>query len=146
MAMDVVRKTRALLLGLSMLCLGAAAGAQDVVIVANKGVSASSISVAQLQDIFIGVRTRLSDGSKVVPVVLKGGPAHEVFLRKHVGDNPDEFRARWRKAVFTGQASMLKECNTEKQLLEYVATTPGAIGYATRVSQTDDVKVLAVSP
>lgn len=118
----------------------------DVLIVANKGVGVFEISSVQLRDIFTGARSRLDDGTRAVPVILKGGPVHEVFLRKHVGDSPDEFRTRWRKAVFTGQGSMPKEFTSEAAVLEYVAATPGAIGYVSRVNVADSVKVLSVSP
>jgi hypothetical protein len=123
--MSVTGKARALMVLLGM---ALAAGAQDVLIVANRGVSASQISEAQLRDIFIGARSRLNDGTRVAPVVLKGGPVHEVFLHKHIGDNPEEFRARWRKAIFTGQGSMPKEFRTEGEMLEYLESRPGRLG------------------
>jgi ABC-type phosphate transport system substrate-binding protein len=124
----------------------AAANAQDVVVVANMGVSISQIDSLQLREIFTGVRSRFKDGSRAIPVVLKGGPAHEVFLHHYVGQEPDQFRILWRKAVFTGQGAMLKEFPSEAALLDYVAETPGAIGYVSRVIPKDSVKVLAVVP
>jgi ABC-type phosphate transport system substrate-binding protein len=118
---------------------------QDVIIVANTRVTVSQISETQLHDIFTGARSRFGDGSHVVPVVLKGGPVHEVFLRKHVGDSLDEFRTHWRKMVFTGEGAMLKEFPSEDSLLEYVAATPGAIGYVSRMPDGSTVKVLQVT-
>lgn len=119
--------------------------AQDVTIVANKSVTVSQITQAQLHDIFTGASSRLSDGSRVVPVVLRGGPVHEVFLKNHVGDSPDEFRTRWRKMVFTGEGAMLKEFSSEASLLEYVAATPRAIGYVSRPpDDSSTVKTLQV--
>ena len=138
--------SRAHILGLAILFGGLGAAAQDVVIVINKEVSISHIKRAELKDIFTGARTRFADGSRAIPVVLKGGPVHEVFLRNHLGDNPSEFRNRWRKAVFTGEGSMLKECESETALLNYVANTPGAIGYVSRAVDGDGVKVLTISP
>ncbi len=137
-----------LVLLLGVIAASSAAAAQDVVIVANKNVSVSEITTADLRNIFTGTRSRFSDGSRAIPVLLKGGPVHEVFLRKHVGDTPDEFRMRWRKAVFTGQASMLREFNTEVMLLQFIASTPGAIGYVSHVGEGDAglVKVLSMAP
>src|ERR1700683_3891742 len=106
------------ILGLVLILAGTAAKAQDVIVVANKGFSASWISSTELRDIFTGVRSRLGDGTRAVPVILKGGPVHEVFLHHYIGDNPDEFRTRWRKAVFTGQGAMLKEFSSEAALLD----------------------------
>ena len=84
-----------------------ASGAQDIVLVANKGVQISEITNNDLRAIFMGTRTRFADGSHAVPVTLKGGPVHEVFL-KTMSANPEEFRSEWRKLVFTGQGAMPK--------------------------------------
>jgi ABC-type phosphate transport system substrate-binding protein len=136
---------RASIIGSVVMLICTTAMAQDVLIITNKSVSVSHISDGELRDIFTGIRSRFGDGSRAIPVVLKGGPVHEVFLHHHVGDNPDAFRARWRRAVFTGQGSMLKEFSSEAALLNYVAATPGAIGYVSRAGESDGVKVLTVS-
>jgi ABC-type phosphate transport system substrate-binding protein len=137
-------KTRWLILLLGFVSCWSAAQAQDVVLVANKGVKILGIRNADLRAIFKGEKTRFADGSHAVPVVLKGGPAHEVFLKNHVGEGPDEFRAQWRKAVFTGQGAMPRTFDSEAALIEYVAATPGALGYVSRISPQDNVKRLIV--
>jgi hypothetical protein len=136
-------KARFLILLLGSLGSWSAARAQDVVLVANKGVQISEITNADLRGIFMGTRTRFADGSHAVPVTLRGGPVHEVFLRNHVGESPEEFRAEWRKVVFTGQGAMPKAFDSESALIEYVAATAGAVGYVSRVSSQDGVKILA---
>jgi ABC-type phosphate transport system substrate-binding protein len=131
---------------LLLLALGACplAKAQNVIIIANREFHAEQITSSDLRDIFTGVRSRLRDGSPVAPVTLKGGPAHEVFLRNNLSETPEEFRTTWRKAVFTGQGAMPKTFDSETALIQYVATTPGAIGYVSRVSTQDAVKLLLV--
>jgi len=120
------------------------ATAQDVVLVVNKNVRITAIRDADLRAIFTGAKTRFADGSRVVPVTLKGGAAHEVFLKNHLGEGPDEFRAQWRKAVFTGQGAMPRTFDSESAVIEYVAATPGAVGYVSRISSPDNVKCLPV--
>jgi hypothetical protein len=144
--MRVMNKTRWLILLLGFVGCWSAARAQDVVLVANKGVQISGIRNADLRAIFKGEKTRFADGSHAVPVTLKGGPAHEVFLKNHVGEDPEEFRAQWRKAVFTGQGAMPKTFDSEAALLQYVAVTPGALGYVSQISPQgpDNVKCLPV--
>jgi len=127
---------------LTLIAYKSAASAQDVVLVANKSVRMSEIKDADLRAIFMGSKTRFSDGSRAVPVILKGGPAHEVFLRNHIGESPADFQAQWRKAVFTGQGAMPRAFDSEAALIEYVAATPGAIGYVSRISSQDPVKRL----
>jgi ABC-type phosphate transport system substrate-binding protein len=118
--------------------------AQELFIVANKSVSVSQLNSSELRDLFTGAKLRFSDGTRAVPVLLKGGPVHEVFLHRHVGDTPEEFRMRWRKLVFTGQGSMLKEFPSEAAMLQYVSVTPGAIGYVSRVGDPEAVKILTM--
>jgi ABC-type phosphate transport system substrate-binding protein len=142
--MKAITQTRGCLLRLGLALLTAVGTAQDVLVVVNKTVSASQISSNELRDIYMGTRSHFSDGSRAIPVVLKGGPVHEVFLNHYIDENPDEFRTRWRKAVFTGQGAMLKEFGSEAAMLEYVAATPGAIGYVSRIPNPDSVKVLTI--
>jgi len=142
--MRTAQKFAVCLVGLSMMLTGSMLRAQEVLIVANRSVVISQITSAQIRELFTGTKTRFSDGSHAVPVVLKGGPVHEVFLHRHVGDSPEEFRTRWRRLVFTGQGSMLKEFATEAAMLEYITSTPGAIGYVSRVIVPDAVKILVV--
>jgi len=132
------------LLGFSVLMLCNRATGQDVIIVVNKGTSISQIPLPQLREIFTGTRSRFSDGGRAIPVLLKGGPIHEVFLRHYVGDSPEEFRVRWRKAVFTGQGAMPREFISEAAMLDYVGATPGAIGHVSRVINPDAVKILTI--
>jgi len=130
--------------GLGVMLTCAVSLAQEVFIVANKSVSISQLNPAEIRELFTGTKSRFSDGSRAVPVLLKGGPVHEVFLHRQVGDTPEEFRMRWRKLVFTGQGSMLREFASEAAMLEYVSVTPGAIGYVSRVVDPDAVKILSV--
>ena len=137
-------KTRCFLPLLGLITCLSAARAQDVVLIANPDVQISEIKDADLRAIFTGAKTRFADGTHVVPVTLKGGPVHEVFLRNHLGQNPDEFRALWRKAVFTGQGSMPKTFDSETALMDYVSAPHGALGYVSRVSPQGNVKCVAI--
>jgi len=141
--MRTMSTTRWLILLLGIISCWSAASAQDVVLVANQDVKISQIGDGDLRAIFTGTKSKFADGSHAVPVTLKGGPAHEVFLGKHLGVSPGEFRAQWRKAVFTGQGAMPKTFDSEAALIEYVAVTPGAVGYVSRISSQDKVKRLA---
>jgi ABC-type phosphate transport system substrate-binding protein len=135
-------KTRYLILLLAFVNCGCLAAAQDVTFVVNKDVHVSVIKASDLHAIFTGEKTRFADGSHAVPVILRGGPAHEVFVKNYCDETPAEFRAQWRKAVFTGQGSMPRAFDSESALVQYVAETSGAIGYVSRFSPKDHVKPL----
>jgi len=86
----------------------------------------------------------LKDGSNVTPILLKPGGTHDEFLNAYVGKNDTAFRAGWRSLVFSGQATMPKSLDSEAALVEYVAHNSGTIGYISKTTPHEGVKVLAV--
>jgi ABC-type phosphate transport system substrate-binding protein len=140
--MSARRRIRRLILLLGLIATSAAA--QDVVFVVNKDLQISGIRLSDVHAIFTGEKSRFSNGEHAVPVILKGGPAHEVFVKNYCDETPGEFRAQWNKAVFTGQGVMPRTFESEAALVDYVAITPGAIGYVSRVSGNDNVKTIAI--
>jgi ABC-type phosphate transport system substrate-binding protein len=142
--MIIKRQIRPCLTLLILIALAPTLRAQDIIVVANPGIYITQITPAELREIFIGQRSTFRDHSRAVPVLLKGGPAHEVFLRNHLGETAESFRALWRKAVFTGQGAAPREFGSEAALLQFIAETPGAIGYVSRVSGKENVRIVAV--
>jgi hypothetical protein len=128
---------------LAALILAVDAGAQ-VIVIANASVKASGVSKDDLKDVFTGNATALKDGSKVVPVLLKDGPANEEFLKAYVGKGDTAYRAGWRSLVFSGQASMPKSLDDDAAAVVFVAHTPGTIGYIDKATPHEGVKVIEV--
>ena len=131
------------LFAVSASILAASAAAQSIVI-ANDSVKANSVSKDDLKDVFTGNASTLKDGSKVVPVLLKDGPANEEFLKAYVGKGDTAYRAGWRSLVFSGQASMPKSEDDDAAAVAFVAHNPGTIGYIDKASPHEGVKVLEV--
>jgi ABC-type phosphate transport system substrate-binding protein len=116
----------------------------QVIVIANPGVKTVAISKSDLRDVFTGAATSLPDGTRVVPILLKAGTAHEEFLQAYIGKSDSAYRAGWRSLVFTGQASMPKSLEPDVVVVEFVAHHAGAIGYISRSTPHEGVKVLAV--
>jgi hypothetical protein len=117
--------------------------AANVKVIANSSVAASSISSGDLKDVFLLDKDSLG-GSHVAPVVSKGGPAHEAFLKEYLGKNDTALQAFYRSLVFTGKASMPKTLGSDAEIVAYVAKTKGAIGYVSSGASADGVKTLSV--
>jgi ABC-type phosphate transport system substrate-binding protein len=116
----------------------------QVIVIANSSVKATEVSKSDLRDVFTGAATELKDGSRVVPILLKAGTAHEEFLQAYIGKNDTAYRAGWRSLVFSGQATMPKSLDGDAAVVEFVAHNAGAIGYISKGSAHEGVKVLAV--
>ena len=116
----------------------------QVIVIANSSVKAADVSKGDLRDVFSGSSSSLKDGSHVSPVLLKEGATEDEFLSAYVGKSDAAFRASWRSLVFSGQASMPKQLDSETAVVEYVGHNSGAIGYISKATPHEGVKVLAV--
>jgi ABC-type phosphate transport system substrate-binding protein len=125
----------------AMFCQAAHA---QVVIISNPGVSAVSVSRTELRDVFTGISSSLKGNVQVIPVLLRQCAANEDFLDLYIGKSDSAFRAGWRSILFSGEGAMAKTLDSETAVVEYVARTPGAIGYISRATPHEGVKVLVV--
>jgi ABC-type phosphate transport system substrate-binding protein len=128
------------LFGTVLLCPCAPA---QIVVIANPSVNQTTISRADLRDIFTGATSTLN-GAGVTPVLLKPGPVHDQFLDLYVGKSDSAFRASWRSLLFSGQGVMPRTLDSEAAVVEHVARTPDSIGYVGKSTPHDGVKILAV--
>ena len=126
------------------LCAAGTALAADIKVIANPSVGASFVSVDELKGVFLATKTSLSDGSHVEPVLEKGGPVHEAFLKAYIGKTDSALETYYRSLVFTGKASMPKVLASDAEVSAYVAKTKGAIGYVSAGTGTTGVKILDV--
>jgi hypothetical protein len=113
-------------------------------VIANPSVAANAISAEDLKEVFLQEKSALSDGSRVAPVLAKGGPAHEAFVKRYLGKTNDTLQTYYRSLVFTGKGSMPKTLGTDAELVSHIAKTKGAIGYVSADVTLEGVKTLEV--
>ena len=118
--------------------------AENAVVVVNNDVPDSSLNAESLQRIYLGKKTRWSGGKKIVPVMLKSGSVHEAFVEELLKKAVSKFNTYWKQAVFTGKGIPPKTFENEKDLLEYIAETPGAIGYISARTKVSGVKIILI--
>ncbi len=113
---------------LAMQAGAAVVPAADVVLVANVDVPGATMDAGSVEKVFLG-KTRSVGDKKVEVTILKAGDVHEAFLKNFIKKTSSQFTNSWKKLVFSGKAKMPKEFATEKEMVEYIAKTSGAIGY-----------------
>ena len=146
--MNIIKRTHVLVavagLWLSFGAVSRAADVSaDVKVIANPSVGASEISQDDLKAVFLAVKTTIG-GSQVEPVLGKSGRAHDIFLKEYLGKSDATLIAYFRGLVFTGKASMPKVCDSDAEIIAYVARTRGAVGYVGAGVTAQGTKTLAV--
>jgi hypothetical protein len=130
--------------GALCMCAAINAHAGDIKIIANSSVLVSDVSADDLKRVFLATKTSLSDGSRVEPIVQKGGGVHEEFLKKYLGKTDSGLDTYYRSLVFTGKGTIPKTFSTDSEVAAYVAKTKGAIGYVSASTAAPGVRIIEV--
>jgi hypothetical protein len=128
----------------ALLFAAVSARAADFKVIANDSVKASSVSADELKRVFLLTKNSLEDGSHAEPVLMKGGSAHEAFLREYLGKTDSALQTYYRSLVFTGKASMPKTVGSDAEVVSFVLKTKGAIGYVSASAIAPGAKTLEV--
>lgn len=105
------------------------ARASEVELVTARTGPVTALARGEAEQLFLGRRTTLDDGTPVTLVDLPAGPVRDRLYLLLTGKNPIQTRAYWSRQVFTGRARPPREAVDTDQAREWIATTPGAIGY-----------------
>jgi ABC-type phosphate transport system substrate-binding protein len=104
-------------------------GVAGLKIIANPGAQTLELKKKDIRDIYTGVTKIWETDGKVIIAILEDSELHKQFLEEYVNKTPIQFRNYWREKVFTGEGESPKSFKTEKDLIDFVVNTKGAIGY-----------------
>ena len=139
--MNVLRRVlNALSLALALAPLGAIA---EVVVIGHPAIAVASISQDEAAHLWLGKSRKLADGMRVTIVIQDENHAvSRAFNGKILGKDPKQFKAYWSKLVFTGKATPPLMLDNDAAVRDWVAKTPGALGYVDAASTDGSVKIL----
>ena len=112
----------------------------QIVIVANADVPATSFTPDEVKAVFVGEIGKI-EKVRLGVTILDKCDVHESFLKNYIKKTSSQFLSSWKKLVFSGKANMPKEFKTEEELVKYVAKTSGAVGYV-HVKTSQDSSVM----
>ncbi|WP_199911650.1 type 2 periplasmic-binding domain-containing protein [Dongshaea marina] len=104
---------------------------EQLKVITTPGSSIQTLSKQQLLTIFTMKRTFWSDGSPIHVFVLPSNSSlHQQFSEQYLSMFPYQLSRIWYRQVFSGAGQAPTRVKTGSDMLQKVATTPGAIGYA----------------
>ncbi len=105
----------------------------------------TSISRNGLSAIFKMRLIQWSDGTPVTVFVLPDdNPVHKQFSKQVLNVFPHQLRRIWNNAVFSGSGQAPITLSSTAEMIEKIATTPGAIGNISTNELNDRIKVLHI--
>jgi hypothetical protein len=93
---------------IGLLCL-ATAGKAEVAIIAHPSIN-ETVSLDDLNRIFLGKAKALSSGHKIIPLnLVEGNATRKEFNNKVLRKTDSQLKAYWSKLIFTGKGQPPKE-------------------------------------
>jgi len=140
---------RFVVLSLTLLCLGVSVPAQAeerLAIIVAKTATQGTLDTEQLAQMYLRKTRFWNDGTRAIPVNLPAAhPLRLAFSRLVLGALPEDQEAYWNEQYFHGIAPPFV-LDSEEAVVQFVATTPGAIGYVNEATVTNSLRVLFYVP
>jgi len=126
--------------------LMAAAAHSQVAVITHLHTPTDTVSKTQLLDFYTGDVRAWESGRQVVVFDLKPKNETKKLFYQYLGKSPSRMKSIWMKRMLLGEGDPPEACDTEEELLEKVANTPGAIGFVskTKAATLDSVKTLVL--
>ena len=116
-------------------------------VIVNGKNTLKQLSREDLARIFLGKKTLWDSETKIMPAILpEKEKVTQVFIKKVIRKSISQYRAYWKRRLFSGGGTPPKTFRTSQEVLDFVAKHPGAIGVVeASVNEDKKVKVLAVA-
>ncbi len=113
--------------------------------VSNINVNISALSTNELRAIF-SLRVRNWPNGQPIRVIVRSekDPDTLLFLREVLKMLPHQLRRQWDRIIYSGLGQGPLFVNSQEEMLEHVANTPGAIGFIRGGTAHENVQVLAI--
>lgn len=104
-------------------------GRRPILIITNLETQLSELKIKDVRDIFTGKKTRWNGSGKIIIATLENSDIHNNFVQQFLKKTPSQFKNHWRQKVFTGEGLLPRSFSSEESLIDFVASTKGAVGY-----------------
>ena len=116
----------------------------QTVMIVNTDHPATAASAADISNIYLG-KTTMLNGAKVVPVdQKKDTEAGKHFLSAIVKMDESTYKNLWVEKLLSGEATPPVMKSSDAEVVSFVQSTPGGIGFVSASADVSGVKVVAV--
>jgi ABC-type phosphate transport system substrate-binding protein len=114
-------------------------------IIVNPSVEINELALDELKRIYLGKKTLWDSGSRIRPSLLnEKSPLTQEFLESSLRKTVRQYRAYWKRRLFSGGGAAPKTFRSSTQVVDFVASTEGGIGVVDGAIDDDRVKVLSI--
>ncbi len=136
--------TKLILVSLSMLLSSISHMAYaEVVVIVHPSNPLTEMSIDEVKKIYLGKKKSFPSGEKIIPGDQPTGTqSRKLFSDKIIGKSERKLKSYWSRLIFTGKGMPPKVIGVDREIKEWVAKQPQAVGYIMRSEADDTVKIL----
>ena len=137
-----------LILMVGVLSSPLAAGAQEFTVIVNATNPVASMPRDDVAKLFLKKTVAWQSGQAVSPVELPAAAkAREAFAHTVLNKSIAQVKSYWQQQIFSGRDVPPPEKQSENDVVAFVRSNPGAIGYVSKGADIGrGVKALSVAP
>lgn len=125
--MTKLRKLIPAALPLALLLAGSPAQASNVVVIGHA--SLSRLDAGTVQKVFTGKAIEVGGVAVTAVNASTGSNVRNRFLQTFLSQDEEKYTAYWTVRRYIGKGAPPKELNSSAEVINFVQSTPGAIGY-----------------
>ena len=115
-------------------------------VIVNKEQPDTRLGLNDLERIYLGKKTLWDNGQRIAPAMLEdSNESAEAFMVDVLHKTSSQFRAFWKRQLFSGGGAPPRTFRTSAQVAEFVARQPGAVGVVEPGYTDDRVKVVQIT-
>jgi len=123
----------------------AAFGGDSFKIIVHPSVKETSLTKVALMHIFLKKTTKWQDGQWIKPIdQTKSAKVRQAFTKAVHGRSVSAVKNFWQQRIFSGRGVPPLEKASDAQIVSYVLSHPGAIGYVSVNAPIGDAKVITI--
>lgn len=136
---------RLFVFGLILVCLLWGKAAEAVELIANPSISVKTLSINEARALFYMRSREWPDGVPVTIFVLEDdNPVHRQFSKQQLRLFPYRLRRVWDRHLFSGTGRVPEVVGNSREMIDWVASTPGAIGYVDKEYIDEGVQIIEI--
>ncbi len=115
----------------------------DIIIVANPGFKADTISINKLKKLWLGKTKKISSIGRVHIIdQAEYNDSTRLFYQKIIKKKPKQVKAYWAKLQFIGKGFPPRILQNDNAVIKWLLKTKNGIGYIDSKTKTSNLKIL----
>ncbi len=120
--------------------------ADDYMVIVNLENPQTSVSKSSVSKLLLKKTSRWEDETPALPIDLDSrSPVREKFSKDVHGRSVSSIKSYWQRQIFSGKSVPPPEASSDADVVQFVASNRGAIGYVSGNANVAGVKVVTLS-